>query len=303
MVFALSLGFDFVSLYAIFYSYRFLYRVWSRPLTVDGKAVTKEIIEELLREAPHNEHRTVKAIYTDRLGNHVFQYCYARMFAMLVGAKFEAGTIKEPFDSLPTKLPADPTASTLFFENNVPYSRDTSPRSRGKSFGVRKRANESFPVEENDDYHQLLKDWLQYPVSNYAQDLYILNIDLIKHWVKSSVDRCFEKSGSNVPEFEEGELVIHVRLGDILWVSRLEHVLTFFCLILDPTSSYDCSGSSRSVSTSSFQLLSRSNNIFSRCAAFVQCLVKVLSVYTFSVPLQDLYQRKSALLQRTRNTQ
>eukprot|EP01138_Halocafeteria_seosinensis_P007415 gb/GECG01007580.1/.p1 GENE.gb/GECG01007580.1/~~gb/GECG01007580.1/.p1 ORF type:complete len:478 (+),score=37.43 gb/GECG01007580.1/:1-1434(+) len=213
----LPLALDCVSLYCIWYSYRFLRRVWCRPVRVDGKEATEEVINELIARAPHNEDRLVQAIYTDRLGNHVFQYCYARMFAMLVGANFEAKPISKPFDSLPTCIPANPAASDKFCEG---YSLEptTSKRERTKSIGLTKKAYEETKKNEVDKKREkVLRNWFQYPVSQYAQDLYIFNIALLKKWVKESVDKCSERDGSKVPQFDKSELVIHVRLGDILW--------------------------------------------------------------------------------------
>ena len=216
--FILALALDCVSLYCIWYSYRFLRRVWCRPVLVDGKVATEDLINELIEKAPHNEHRLVQAVYTDRLGNHVFQYCYARMFATLVGANFEAKPLSKPFDHLPTCIQANPAASDELCEG-YDLQSTTGKRERSKSIGSKKRALAE--TEKNDADKKrtaVLQEWLQYPVSQYAQDLYIFNITLLKKWVKESVDTCSEKEGSKVPEFDKSELVIHVRLGDILWV-------------------------------------------------------------------------------------
>jgi hypothetical protein len=44
------------------------------------------------------------ALYTDRLGNHVFQYAYARLRAMYLDVAFEAPRLAAPFDRVATRV-------------------------------------------------------------------------------------------------------------------------------------------------------------------------------------------------------
>jgi Glycosyl transferase family 11 len=141
--------------------------------------------------------QVVKAIYSERLGNNVFQYSIAMLRSWYLKAGFEAPPLPKPFDSVPFQMSGPPSAGT---------SHQASP----------------FAAAITDDRRFLFGtgSWLNHPASGYVLNtsLFVGKETEIRRLLKRSLEKASSALGATAqPSFASNDVAIHVRLGDILW--------------------------------------------------------------------------------------
>jgi len=165
-----------------------------------------------------NQNYIVVVRFSDRLGNNIFQYTYARVLAEILQLPFLCPTkLSAPFDSL--DLCVMPSLfDTKEVKSNRLIHKSKSQLSSTSFFSSHSRDTKFFISST---------DFLSTPVSNYAMNtqlyshsllVYIVNSWLwpsVLNWRKrmKSITNENSISNSNI----NPDIVIHVRLGDILW--------------------------------------------------------------------------------------
>jgi len=139
----------------------------------------------------------MRAHLTNQLGNHVFQYIYARSLAATMGVRFSSPALGGPFKHLPTEVP--PLS---------PAAAGKPPGSDAASLAASHLLNRAGNVWMQDTGLYSAEQWRD-----------------IKAWLNASVDRCGAdlaeaiaagKGGGALPELGPHDIVAHVRLGDIV---------------------------------------------------------------------------------------
>jgi len=170
----------------------------------------------------------IRAVYSDRLGNNIFQYVYARLRAAHLDLAFEAPALGGPFRVVPVRVARWQQGSGGEEEHAfLLRSRKGNEKttlgvcklrkrlsSRGRGFG-----------QEVAAISPKVRAWLEEPTSRYSMNtsLFIGWEVVIGGWLRP----CLEfgpKSGLRLQNsakqfFSWGDLdvAVHIRLGDILW--------------------------------------------------------------------------------------
>lgn len=154
----------------------------------------------------------LRAKYSDRLGNNVFQYVYARLRAAHLDLVFEAPALGGPFQTLPTRVErwVDGRERSGDAGAVVPPPRHASPLRPARSDGVG-RASEAW------------RGWLEEPTCRYAMNtrLFAGLEEEIGGWLRPCLDAAAAAAGGGgdrpVLKWGPCDVAIHLRLGDILW--------------------------------------------------------------------------------------
>ncbi len=141
---------------------------------------------------------SVRAHLTNQLGNHVFQYIYARSLAGALGVPFSSPRLGGPFKHLPTHVPAAAPSGLSQQDTGEVHSTDRAQALLARAGNV----------------------WMQdsgiYDEAQWGR---------IKSWLGASVDACgaqlsaaIQQGGQagGLPELGDHDVVAHVRLGDIV---------------------------------------------------------------------------------------
>ena len=144
----------------------------------DGSAVTA-----LKRDGPLGGLEAIhhiKAHLTNQLGNHVFQYIYARSLAKALGVSFSSPALGGPFAALPTHVAA---------------GADGAPD------------------------HAFAKHLLDRPMNVWMQDTGLYTgaaWDEVVGWLADTADATTRDVQASLPQLGASDIVAHVRLGDIV---------------------------------------------------------------------------------------
>lgn len=146
--------------------------------------------------------------YSDRLGNNLFQYVYARVLATVLQIPFlSPEKLQKPFDSLdllvlPRSFPKQVEMSKMRLKNTK--HEDVMMHST--------MMTTSLPISST--------EFLSTPVSNYAMNTQLYSHELMREivnqWLWPSVQAWRNKQSTSI-DTSFSDIVIHVRLGDILW--------------------------------------------------------------------------------------
>jgi hypothetical protein len=159
-----------------------------RPIRVVGRDVPAAVAKGEASAASHDALDVVECVFSDRLGNRLFQYVYARVYANLHNLTFRA----------PEPLPA-PFA-------RAPQVVHPTQHKRGEGVGV----HEASLVNE-----EAARNFRVVPASPWAQSfrLWAPYAEKVHAWMLESVeDGVVERGGWDA----EDEVVLHVRCGDAM---------------------------------------------------------------------------------------
>ena len=146
----------------------------------------------------------LRARYSERLGNNVFQYVMARLRAAHLGLDFVAPPLGAPFAGAPSVVRAGDHAPQL-----CPWA------AAGGDGGAAAVALRSSPA-----WRRVWLAWLSQPVSGY-----VLNTEMlagyeaaVRRWLRPTLDAAATALPSGtLRTWAPSDVVLHVRLGDILW--------------------------------------------------------------------------------------
>lgn len=144
------------------------------------------------------EEVTVRAVYSERLGNNVFQYSIAYLRSLYLSAGFEAPPLPKPFAELVTSRP--------------PPASPGEGRRQDDPFGA--------AIERDPRYLFGKHSWLNHPASGYVlnSSLFVGHERELRRLLSVGlVAANAGNGGKQQQEFSARDVAIHVRLGDILW--------------------------------------------------------------------------------------
>lgn len=151
----------------------------------------------------------LRAKYSERLGNNVFQYVIARLRAMHLGVDFSAPMLGGPFRTVVTDVSSSQHPLTLH------ASRDST-----------EKCSVATGVLGADAFRLCWFSWLSQPTSGYVLNTEMLTgfEGYIGSWLRPSLAATAAKyfgrgAESRLPigDWQPNDVAIHVRLGDILW--------------------------------------------------------------------------------------
>jgi hypothetical protein len=148
----------------------------------------------------------LRAKYSDRLGNNVFQYVYARLRAAHLDLVFEAPALGGPFSTLPTRVERWEGGRGA---GGGTVACHASPLRPARVDGVGRNA-------------EAWRGWLEEPSCRYSMNtrLFAGMEGEIGGWLRPCLDAaaaCATGGGHPSPAWGPCDVAIHLRLGDILW--------------------------------------------------------------------------------------
>jgi hypothetical protein len=160
-------------------------------------------------ELSAREGLALRAKYSDRLGNNLFQYAHARLRAAFLDLAFEAPPLGGPFGGVALRVGRHGSSASGSTSGAPPSCRHAQQlRSVG---GQRWQAA----------WHA----WLQEPSCRYAMNTrqFAGFEATVAGWFRPSLDALLLQAGAGaaaspaVPDWRPGDVAVHVRVGDILW--------------------------------------------------------------------------------------
>jgi len=161
--------------------------------------------------------RVLRARYSERLGNNVFQYVFARLRAQREGLAFEAPPLGRPFDSVPQAVPYVAACGTCDQE------AEPLPSAIADSDLV---VALCASIDEQPEARHAAAAWLRHPVSGYVMNtcLFAGEEAAVAAWLQPSLAaaqlhelRRHPAAPMLAARWSPRDVAVHVRLGDILW--------------------------------------------------------------------------------------
>jgi hypothetical protein len=156
---------------------------------------------------------TLRATYSDRLGNHVFQYVYARLRASLLDVRFEAPPLGGPFCAAARAVeraggsPGDEGGGGAGTADYTRHAALLRPRGDGDE-------------EPCAGWREARAAWLREPACRYSMNtrLWAGREGEVAAWLRPGLDATLGAAVvAAVPPWDPADVAIHVRVGDILW--------------------------------------------------------------------------------------
>ena len=151
---------------------------------------------------------TLRASYSDRLGNHVFQYVYARLRASLLDVRFEAPRLGGLFAGAATaveRFASGGGGGSDTANGDAPHHAALL-RPRGDGGG-----------EPCAGWREASAAWLREPSCRYSMNtrLWAGREGEVAAWLRPGLDAA--SAAGAAPLWGPRDVAIHVRVGDILW--------------------------------------------------------------------------------------
>lgn len=164
---------------------------WARP---------QREVTALAALAPVDRARVcLRAVYSDRLGNRVFQYVFARLRAAHLGVDFEAPPLGGPWGAEGSAVVLRVRAA----DGVAALGRADFSRGGGGGGGA-DSAREAFTLT---------------PSSRYCMNasLFAPHDATIAEWLRPGLDAAAVRAGASAFAWRPQDVAVHVRVGDILW--------------------------------------------------------------------------------------
>ena len=179
---------------------------WARP---------QREVSVLAALAPADRARVIlRAVYSDRLGNRVFQYVFARLRAAHLGVDFEAPPLGGPWGAAGGAVAlrvsaADGLAALARADLSRSVDRGGSCVSGGGGGG----SDGERAVSERETF-------LLTPSSRYCMNasLFAPHDATIANWLRPGLDAVLRaRDSASLPDWRPQDVAVHVRVGDIMW--------------------------------------------------------------------------------------
>ena len=198
--------------------------VAGKPFDAVGGVNARAEWEVALTEGEHDRatHRLV-AVFSDRLGNHVFQYCYARLRAAFLDLAFESPRLGGPFTSAAVSVGRWRAQSS----DEPRHALLLRPReccaaaSPAVVYGPPSPCCGAATFLASPSWSSTWVSWVHAPATLYSMDtrMFAGSEGAIAGWLRPSLDAAaaaWRASGDAI-DWQPRDVAIHLRVGDIIW--------------------------------------------------------------------------------------